>query len=153
MNLYNYLIAFLCVALGFTIGKGCENLPINPKETIKIEKLHYPKYINDTVKIISLKTKYINTVNTDSIKIPCGDTNFIVLSDTVFVPSGDTINMSFNYFNNLGRFGLEYKPKADSIIYKTIELPTNNDTGNNVGYFVGSFGIGAILGILVSLQK
>ena len=73
-------------------------------------------------------------------------------SDTIFVPSGDTVNLSFNYLNSLGNFGMVFKPKSDSIIIKTIEVPIENKS-NQIGYFVGSFGIGAILGIIAGMSK
>jgi hypothetical protein len=145
-----YFAIFIIVVSTFFIGRGCQDLPVNPTVT-EYKVIPYPTYRIDTIKVKQVEIKYQDKIYFDSVHIPCGDTAFIVHSDTIFVPSGDTINMSFNYKNNLGNFGLLYKPKPDSIIVKTIQVPEQNNS--NYGYFVGSFGIGAILGIIAGMAN
>ena len=147
-----YIAIFILIVSSFFIGKGCQDLPVNPIKT-EYQVIPYPTYIIDTIKVKQVELKYQDKIYFDSVRIPCGDTAFTVHSDTIFVPSGDTVNLSFNYLNNSGNFGMVFKPKSDSIITKTVEIPQEKNDANNIGYFVGSFGIGAILGILVGLQR
>jgi len=147
-----YFAIFIIVVSTFFIGRGCQDLPVNPVKT-EYKIIPYATYIKDTIKIKQVEIKYQDKVYFDSVRIPCGDTSFIVKSDTIFVPSGDTLNLSFNYSKNLGTFGLEYRPKTDSMEIKTIQVPQDNTNSNNIGYFVGSFGIGAILGIIAGMSN
>ena len=141
--------------LGIILGSSC-NEPasvtmFNNDTTTHVQIVERPVYISDTIKVKSVQLKYKDYFYTDTVNIPCNDTNFIAQADSIITPTSDTINMAFNYANRKGFFSLVYKPRPDSIKIQTIEVPIEQPT--NYGFLAGAFGFGLFLGLLAGVSK
>lgn len=145
----------LTLILGIFLGSSChEPAPVsmfNNDTTTQVQIVERPVFISDTIKVKSVQLKYKDYFYTDTVNIPCNDTNFIAQADSIITPTSDTINMAFNYANRKGFFSLVYKPSPDSIKIETIKIPIEQPT--NYGFLVGTFGIGLFLGILAGVSK
>lgn len=115
----------LTLILGIFLGSSCHEPAsiTNVKlDTIsKVQIVERPVFISDTIKVKSIQLKYKDYFYTDTINIPCNDTNFIAQADSIITPTNDTINMAFNYADRRGFFSLLYKPRPDSIIIRQIK--------------------------------
>ena len=57
MNKSIYIAIFILIVSSFFIGKGCQDLPINPIKT-EYKVIPYPTYIIDTIKVKQVEIKY-----------------------------------------------------------------------------------------------
>ena len=144
--------ALLMLLIGLSFGHSCNKSSKGKSDTSVVTKLvERPVYIKDTIKVKSIQLKYKDYFHTDTVDIPCNDTNFIAQADSVITSTNDTINMAFNYTNRRGYFSLVYRPRPDSIQVKTITVPIEEK--QNYGYLVGTFGLGLVLGVLSGVKK
>ena len=145
----------LTLILGIFLGSSChEPAPVtmfNNDTTTQVRIVERPVYISDTIKVKSVQLKYKDYFFTDTVNIPCNDTNFIAQADSIITPTSDTINMAFNYANRKGFFSLVYRPRPDSIKIETIKIPIEQPT--NYGFLAGTFGFGLFLGLLAGVSK
>jgi hypothetical protein len=147
-----FMWALLMLLIGLSYGHSCNKGSGGKSDTSVITKLvERPVYIKDTIKVKSVQLKYKDYFHTDTVDIPCNDTNFIAQADSVITSTNDTINMAFNYINRRGYFSLVYRPRPDSIQVKTITVPVEEK--QNYGYLVGTFGLGLVLGVLGGVKK
>ena len=147
-----FMWALLMLLIGLSYGHSCNKGSAGKSDTSVVTKLvERPVYIKDTIKVKSVQLKYKDYFHTDTVDIPCNDTNFIAQADSVITSTNDTINMAFNYTNRRGYFSLVYRPRPDSIQVKTITLPVEEK--QNYGYLVGTFGLGLVLGVLGGVKK
>jgi hypothetical protein len=123
----------------------------NNDTTNQVQIVERPVYISDTIKVKSVQLKYKDYFYTDTVNIPCNDTNFIAQADSIITPTSDTINMAFNYANRKGFFSLVYRPRPDSIQVQTITVPV--EAKQNYGFLVGTFGLGLVLGVVAGAKK
>jgi hypothetical protein len=123
----------------------------NNDTTTQVRIVERPVYISDTIKVKSVQLKYKDYFYTDTVNIPCNDTNFIAQADSIITPTSDTINMAFNYANRKGFFSLVYRPRPDSIQVQTITVPV--EAKQNYGFLVGTFGLGLVLGVVAGAKK
>lgn len=141
--------------LGIILGSSCnEPTPVtmfNNDTTTQVQIVERPVYISDTIKVKSVQLKYKDYFYTDTVNIPCNDTNFIAQADSIITPTSDTINMAFNYANRKGFFSLVYRPRPDSIQVQTITIPV--EAKQNYGFLVGTFGLGLVLGVVAGAKK
>ena len=109
-------------------------------------------YITDTIKVKSVAWKTKDSLIFVDSEVPCNDTAFIAQSDSIIVPTGDTLHLAFNYAERKGAYSLVYRPRPDSIILKTITIPVKE---NRFPFeeTIGAFGIGILLGVGVMLQN
>ena len=147
-----FMWALLMLLIGLSFGHSCNKGYGGKSDTSVVTKLvERPVYIKDTIKVKSIQLKYKDYFHTDTVDIPCNDTNFIAQADSVITSTNDTINMAFNYTNRRGYFSLVYRPRPDSIQVKTITVPVEEK--QNYGYLVGTFGLGLVLGVLAGVKK
>jgi len=147
-----FMWALLMLLIGLSYGHSCNKGSGGKSDTSFVTKLvERPVYIKDTIKVKSIQLKYKDYFHTDTVDIPCNDTNFIAQADSVITSTNDTINMAFNYTNRRGYFSLVYRPRPDSIQVKTITVPVEEK--QNYGYLVGTFGLGLVLGVLGGVKK
>jgi hypothetical protein len=123
----------------------------NNDTTTQVQIVERPVYISDTIRVKSIQLKYKDYFYTDTVNIPCNDTNFIAQADSIITPTSDTINMAFNYANRKGFFSLVYRPRPDSIQVQTITVPV--EAKQNYGFLVGTFGLGLVLGVVAGAKK
>jgi len=147
-----FMWALLMLLIGLSFGHSCNKGSGGKNDTSVVTKLvERPVYIKDTIKVKSVQLKYKDYFHTDTVDIPCNDTNFIAQADSVITSTNDTINMAFNYTNRRGYFSLVYRPRPDSIQVKTITVPVEEK--QNYGYLCGAFGLGLVLGVLGGARK
>lgn len=150
---YIVLAMMACVlALGFLIGKGCQE---NSQKSIvrrdTIEKVRIqPRevFVKPDVRIKSIFVPYRDTMYVTE-QLPC-DSAFIAQADSVITTTGDTINVAFSH-NPLSEsfFHMVVKPRPDSIIFREIiveKVKTEKET--DFGWIVASFIAGITIGIL-----
>ena len=145
----------LTLILGIFLGSSCHEpasvTMFNNDTTTQVRIVERPVYISDTIKVKSVQLKYKDYFYTDTVNIPCNDTNFIAQADSIITPTSDTINMAFNYANRKGFFSLVYRPRPDSIQVQTITVPV--EAKQNYGFLVGTFGLGLVLGVVAGAKK
>lgn len=145
----------LTLILGIFLGSSCHESAsvtmFNNDTTNQVQIVERPVYISDTIKVKSVQLKYKDYFYTDTVNIPCNDTNFIAQADSIITPTSDTINMAFNYANRKGFFSLVYRPRPDSIQVQTITVPV--EAKQNYGFLVGTFGLGLVLGVVAGAKK
>jgi hypothetical protein len=123
-----------------------------PKET-KIDTLQMitvvPRevFITDTIKVKSVAWKTKDSLIFVENEIPCSDTNFVAQSDSIIVPTGDTLNLAFNYFQRKGSFSMVYKPRPDSIVYREILKPIIKESEYPYSHILGAIGVGILIGV------
>ena len=145
----------LTLILGIFLGSSCHESAsvtmFNNDTTTQVQIVERPVYISDTIRVKSIQLKYKDYFYTDTVNIPCNDTNFIAQADSIITPTSDTINMAFNYANRKGFFSLVYRPRPDSIQVQTITVPV--EAKQNYGFLVGTFGLGLVLGVVAGAKK
>ena len=147
-----FMWALLMLLIGLSFGHSCNKGSGGKSDTSVVTKLvERPVYIKYTIKVKSIQLKYKDYFHTDTVDIPCNDTNFIAQADSVITSTNDTINMAFNYTNRRGYFSLVYRPRPDSIQVQTITIPVEAE--QNYGFLVGTFGLGLVLGVLSGVRK
>jgi len=147
-----FMWALLMLLIGLSFGHSCNKATAIKNDTSIVTRVvERPVYIKDTIKVKSVQLKYKDYFHTDTVDIPCNDTNFIAQADSVITSTNDTINMAFNYTNRRGYFSLVYRPRPDSIQVKTITVPVEEK--QNYGFLVGTFGLGLVLGVLGGVKK
>lgn len=129
--------------------KSCNLVPkqvqIDTLESIKI--IPREVFITDTIKVKSVAWKTKDSLIFVENEIPCSDTNFIAQSDSIIVPTGDTLNLAFNYFQRKGSFSMVYKPRPDSIVYREILKPIEKEIEYPYSHILGAIGIGIMIGV------
>jgi hypothetical protein len=144
--------ALLMLLIGLSFGHSCNKGSGAKSDTSIVTRIvERPVYIKDTIKVKSVQLKYKDYFHTDTLDIPCNDTNFIAQADSVITSTNDTINMAFNYTNRRGYFSLVYRPRPDSIQVQTITIPI--EAKQNYGFLVGSFGLGLVLGVVSGAKR
>ena len=153
----NVTFAILGVLVGsfvaiMTEWRSCSVIP----QRIKIDTLHSvqimerPVFITDTIKVKSVSWKTKDSVIFISEEIPCNDTAFVAQADSVIVPTGDTLNLAFNYQDRRGSFSLVFKPRPDTIMTREILKPIETEAPFPFAAIFGALGLGTILGLYLS---
>lgn len=134
--------------------KQCSKPSYIERDTLtRVEIKEREVFIRDTIRIKSTAWKVKDSlIFIEGDSIPCGDTSFVAQADSVITTSGDTLNLSFSYFNRKGNFSLAFKPRPDSILTREIMIPIVKEEPYPYGMIFGALGIGTILGILM-IQK
>jgi hypothetical protein len=156
-NTITYLslaVAIICIFVSFS-DYSCTKIAYDKsKDTIKtVQIIQRPVYISDTIKVKSVTWKTKDTIIFVDHEIPCNDTAFVAQSDSIVVPTGDTLNLAFNYANRKGNFSVVYKPRPDSVITNTVFMPIKSDEPYPYGAIIGTFGIGILVGVIGALSK
>lgn len=112
-----------------------------------------PVYISDTIRIKSVSWRTRDSIIFVKDEVPCGDTSFIAQADSVLLPTGDTLNLAFNYWERKGSFSVVYRPRPDSIVTRTVHIPVMQETKSNLEYIFGAFGVGILVGIGAMLSN
>lgn len=144
---------FLLWFHGFTKGCSQDGLYTGKQDTINLVTIRErPVYITDTIKVKSVAWKTKDSIIFVDNEIPCNDTAFVAQSDSIIVPTGDTLNLAFNYSNRRGGFSLVFKPRPDSIQTKIITIPVKTEE-YPYGTIIGAFGLGILVGVGAVLQN
>lgn len=150
------VMSIACIIYVMTKDYACNNENRNvliTTDTVKnVQIVTRPVYISDTIKIKSVAWKTRDSIIFVKDSIPCGDTSFIAQSDSVLLPTGDTLNLAFNYLEKKGSFSVVYRPRPDSIITKIVNVPIHQETSGDLGYVFGAFGVGVLVGIGIILS-
>jgi hypothetical protein len=82
-------------------------------------------------------------------QLPC-DSAFIAQADSVITTTGDTIQVAFSHIPfDKSFFSMVVKPRPDSILTKTIEIPIIQESKTtDIGWIISAFAIGLGIGIL-----
>lgn len=144
------MIALAMIA-GFLFGKGCQKTAyksILRHDTVKtVQTIARPVFVKPEVLIKSILVPYKDTMLVKE-QIPC-DTSFIAQADSVITTTGDTVNVSFNHSKEKSYFSMVVKPRPDSILTKTIEIPAMQDKQTtDIGWIISAFAIGIGIGLL-----
>ena len=140
----------LAFVLGLSVMHSC-NKPqhVGIKRDTVVKVIERPVTIRDSVHTKSVLIKSRDTVYyvDKPVEIPCGDTSFVAQSDSVITKTKDTVNMAFTYANRKGYFSLVFKPRPDSIVVNTIQIPViQPKIMTDLAWVVGAFGIGLGVG-------
>lgn len=147
-------VAGISVILGILLSlsfqwKSCSYIPkeiqIDTLQSIKI--IPRDVFITDTIKVKAVSWKTRDSLIFVDKEIPCNDTNFVAQSDSIIVPTGDTLNLAFNYQDRRGTFSLVYKPRPDSIIVKEILKPFEKESEYPYSHILGAIGVGIMIGV------
>ncbi len=138
--------------------RGCKERPTHfiRKDTIQSTKIiERPVFIRDTIKIKSVAWKFKDSlIYVETGELPCNDTSFIAQADSVITNTGDTLNLAFSYHDRKGNFSLVFKPRPDSVLIKTIEIPiTEPNKLSDFGALLGTFGLGLLIGVGAVLSR
>lgn len=137
--------------LGFISGKGCQKNDLRygqTKDTVtKIQVIERAPYFKPDVKVKSILVPYRDTILVTK-KLPC-DSSFVLQSDSVITNTGDTVNMSLSHSKDNTYFSFLLRPRPDSIVYKTIQVPIiEKSASTDFAWIVSAFAIGIGIGIL-----
>lgn len=136
-------------------SRGCsqDGLQTGKQDTIKLVAVRErPVYITDTIKVKSVAWKTKDSIIFVDNEIPCNDTSFVAQADSVIVPTGDTLNLAFNYSNRRGGFSLVFKPRPDSVITQVVTVPVYKED-YPYGAIIGTFGLGILVGVVSVLNN
>lgn len=143
--LISFLLGILFMML--TQFKTCRKKEQLKADTVNmIQIVPREVFITDTIRVKSVAWKTKDSLIFVESEIPCNDTSFIAQSDSIIVPTGDTINLAFNYMNRKGSFSLVYKPRPDSIVFREIIKPVKSEEPFPYGHILGAIGLGILLG-------
>lgn len=146
-------LAIVFIFLSIEI-KQCSKPNYIERDTLtRVEIKEREVFIRDTIRIKSTAWKVRDSlIFIEGDSIPCGDTSFVAQSDSIIVPSGDTLNLAFSYFDRKGNFSLLFRPRPDSILVKEVTIPIMKEEPYPYGAILGAFGIGTILGIVLMMN-
>lgn len=152
MNTSVLIMIVFSIILGIIIGSGCENKNVVYERDIdtvlNIKTVERPVFAKPEVKIKTILVPVQDTLIVSKL-IPC-DTQFIAQADSVITTTKDTLHVSFTHNpRNNSYFSILFRPRPDSIITKTVELPVETiKTTTDLGWLVSAFTIGLAVGVL-----
>lgn len=153
-NMNSLVFGMIAMALiaGFLFGKGCQENPyktILRRDTVKtVQTINRPVFVKPEVRVKQILIPYKDTMYVKE-QLPC-DSSFIAQADSVITTTGDTIQVAFSH-NPFDKsfFSMVVKPRPDSILTKTIEIPVMVESKtNDIGWIISAFAIGLGIGIL-----
>ena len=143
------------IILGFVMGMefdGCGKKPyksILRRDTVQsIQTIERPVFVKPDVRVKQILIPYKDTMYVKE-QLPC-DSAFIAQADSVITTTGDTIQVAFSH-NPFDKsfFSMVVKPRPDSILTKTIEIPiVHEEKSTDIAWIISSFAIGIGIGIL-----
>ena len=152
MNSLIFGLVALGLIAGFLFGKGCQEMPyklIQKRDTIKsIQTINRPVFVKPVVRVKQILVPYKDTMYVKE-QLPC-DSSFIAQADSVITTTGDTIQVAFTH-NPFDKsfFSMVVKPRPDSILTKTIEIPVIQESKTtDIGWILSAFAIGLGVGLL-----
>jgi hypothetical protein len=153
-NMNSLVIGMISMALiaGFLFGKGCQENPhklIMRRDTVKsIQTIERPVFVKPDVRVKQILIPYKDTMYVKE-QLPC-DSAFIAQADSVITTTGDTIQVAFSHVPfDKSFFSMVVKPRPDSILTKTIEIPVIQESKTTeFGWIISAFAIGLGIGIL-----
>jgi hypothetical protein len=153
-NMNRIIWAMISMALiaGFLFGKGCQEKgykSILRRDTIKsVQTIERPVFIKPDVRVKQILVPYHDTMYVKE-QLPC-DSAFIAQADSVITTTGDTIQVAFSHIPfDKSFFSMVVKPRPDSILTKTIEIPIIQESKTTeFGWIISAFAIGLGIGIL-----
>lgn len=153
-NINSLVIGMMSMALiaGFLFGKGCQENPhksILRRDTVKtVQIIERPVFIKPEVRVKEILIPYKDTMYVKE-QLPC-DSAFIAQADSVITTTGDTIQVAFSHIPfDKSFFSMVVKPRPDSILTKTIEIPVIQESKTtDIGWIISAFAIGLGIGIL-----
>jgi hypothetical protein len=153
-NMNRIIWAMIAMALiaGFLFGKGCQGKgykSILRHDTVKtIQTIARPVFVKPEVRVKQILVPYRDTMYVKE-QLPC-DSAFIAQADSVITTTGDTIQVAFSHVPfDKSFFSMVVKPRPDSILTKTIEIPVIQESKTTeFGWIISAFAIGLGIGIL-----
>jgi hypothetical protein len=143
------------IILGFILGMefdGCGKKPyksILRRDTVQsIQTIERPVFVKPDVRVKQILIPYKDTMYVKE-QLPC-DSAFIAQADSVITNTGDTIQVAFSHkpFDK-SYFSMVVKPRPDSILTRTIEIPiVHEEKSTDIAWIISSFAIGIGIGIL-----
>lgn len=143
------------IILGFLLGMefdGCGKKPyksILRRDTVQsIQTIERPVFVKPDVRVKQILIPYKDTMYVKE-QLPC-DSAFIAQADSVITTTGDTIQVAFSH-NPFDKsfFSMVVKPRPDSILTRTIEIPiVHEEKSTDIAWIISSFAIGIGIGIL-----
>jgi len=143
------------IILGFVLGMefdGCGKKPyksILKRDTVQsIQTIERPVFVKPDVRVKQILIPYKDTMYVKE-QLPC-DSAFIAQADSVITTTGDTIQVAFSH-NPFDKsyFSMVVKPRPDSILTRTIEIPiVHEEKSTDIAWIISSFAIGIGIGIL-----
>jgi hypothetical protein len=143
------------IILGFFLGMefdGCGKKPYKPilrRDTVQsIQTIERPVFVKPDVRVKQILIPYKDTMYVKE-QLPC-DSAFIAQADSVITTTGDTIQVAFSH-NPFDKsyFSMVVKPRPDSILTRTIEIPiVREEKSTDIAWIISSFAIGIGIGIL-----
>ena len=153
-NMNSLVIGMISMALiaGFLFGKGCQEKgykSILRHDTVKtVQTIARPVFVKPDVRVKQILIPYHDTMYVKE-QLPC-DSAFIAQADSVITTTGDTIQVAFSHVPfDKSFFSMVVKPRPDSILTKTIEIPVIQESKTtDIGWIISAFAIGLGIGIL-----
>ena len=153
-NMNSLVIGMITMALiaGFLFGKGCQEKgykSILRRDTVKtIQTIARPVFVKPEVRVKQILIPYMDTMYVKE-QLPC-DSAFIAQADSVITTTGDTIQVAFSHIPfDKSFFSMVVKPRPDSILTKTIEIPVIQESKTTeFSWIISAFAIGLGIGIL-----
>lgn len=141
----------MCIIAGWLLGKGCSQTAyktILRRDTVtNVQIIPRQVFVKPEVLVKSILVPYKDTIRLSE-RIPC-DTSFIAQADSVITSTGDTINVAFTHKVNESYFSMIVKPRPDSILTKTIEVPVIKEVSTTeIGWIISALAIGLGIGLL-----
>ena len=153
LHLYITVLLITFLVLGIFLGKSCTKInykTIMKRDTIESVRI-VPRqiFVKPDIRIRSILIPYRDTMYIAE-KIPC-DTAFIVQADSTITTIGDTIYVSFNHNKDSSYFNMLVKPRPDSILTKTIEVPVVKEVEKTeFTWILWAFVVGVLTGMVAT---